>query len=441
MGSSDWKPALVMNIRWFSPLDAEKTEIGRYTQALLPYLKEAFSLGVATDATEIYQEFMAETHAWAVKALNIYNIGNSFMHYGIVRQAMENPGVVILHDVCLLELGIAYAREWPEFNLQEMVINEHGAEAGKLFARLYSEKTYEWCGDSQEQYDEFVTSYPLFETFTSNALGIIVHSDYALERVKARYGGPVIKLDLPYEAPVVSPNARQFTYPLEIIFCGHAGPNRRLNQFFSAWAKVSQPNFFRLSLYGNISKAKELLAHAAELGLADLVNVVGFVDDEVLDQAIASSHLALNLRNPTIGEASASQLRYWSHGIASIVSDVGWYGELPDSVVLKVSPHSEQEGLISIMENILSGKQELLDIGTAGHQYLQSHHSVMSYINAMSGYLPSVIENRFMSSIIDNRLIGVMASMCQEVEDTVIFKGTLAKISMILSDLEEFPSN
>jgi len=157
----------------------------------------------------------------------------------------------------------------------------------------------------------------------------------------------------------------------------------------------------------------------------------------VLDQAIASAHLALNLRNPTVGEASAGQLRYWSQGIASVVSDVGWYRELPDNVVLKVSPDSEQEGLISIMENILSGKQGLLDIGAAGRQYLQSHHSVGRYIDSMSRFLPSVVENRFMSSMIDDRLIGVIASMCREVDDAIIFEGTLAKISMVLSDLEE----
>jgi len=337
----------------------------------------------------------------------------------------------------LLELGIAYAQERPECDLQEMVINEYGADAGTLFAKLYTEKTYEWCGDSQEQYGEFVTSYPLFETFTSDALGIIVHSDYALQRVKTRYSGPVIKLDLPYKALVGPPSDRQFTRPLEIIFCGHAGPNRRLRQFFSAWAKVSQPNFFRLSVYGNINKAEELMAQATELGLAELIEIVGFVDDEVLDQAIASAHLALNLRNPTVGEASAGQLRYWSQGIASVVSDVGWYRELPDNVVLKVSPDSEQEGLISIMENILSGKQGLLDIGAAGRQYLQSHHSVGRYIDSMSRFLPSVVENRFMSSMIDDRLIGVIASMCREVDDAIIFEGTLAKISMVLSDLEE----
>lgn len=426
-----------MNIRWFSPLDAEKTEIGRYTQALLPYLKEAFSLGAVTDAVEIYQEFTTETHAWAEKALNVYNIGNSVMHQGIVSRAMEQPGVVILHDISLLELGLAHARERPEFDLQEMVINEYGADAGKLFSHLYYEKTYRWCGDSQEQYDQFITSYPLFETFTANALGIIVHSDYALQRVKTRYNGPVIKLDLPYKALVGPPSDRQFTRPLEIIFCGHAGPNRRLRQFFSAWAKVSQPNFFRLSVYGNINKVEELMAQATELGLAELIEIVGFVDDEVLDQAIASAHLALNLRNPTVGEASAGQLRYWSQGIASIVSDVGWYSELPDDVVLKVSPDSEQEGLISIMENILSGKQGLLDIGMAGYRYLQSHHSVERYIESMSEYLPSVIENRFVSSVIDNRMIGIMASMCQEVEDAVVFEGTLAKIAVMLSEVEK----
>ncbi len=421
-----------MNIRWFSPLDSEKTEIGRYSQTLLPYLHKAFALCLITDAATFHEEFAPESEILAMAPINIYNIGNSYMHCGIVRDAMEHPGVVILHDISLLELGLAYVRDYPDWNLPEMVANEYGFYASKGFAGLYHGKSFEWCGESQEQYDRFVTSYPLFETFTANALGIVVHSDYAFERVKGKYRGPVLKLDLPYEAPERDTHQRRFDPPLEIVFCGHAGPNRRITQFIDAWARISRPDYFRLSLYGNINKADELLAQADKLGLADYITVVGFVSDEELDQALSRAHLALNLRNPTMGEASASQLRYWCHAIPSIVSAVGWYDELPDNTVMKVSPEREQEDLIALLEDIASGNLTILECGENGYQYLRERHNVQRYIDGLAAYLRSISEKRFAASIFDDRLINVMASMCHDVDDSKLFAGTLDKLSAML---------
>ena len=64
----------------------------------------------------------------------------------------------------------------------------------------------------------------------------------------------------------------------------------------------------------------------------------GFVPESELDAALASAHLALNLRYPTKGEASGSQLRIWSHGLPSLVTRIGWYTELPADTVSFVRP-------------------------------------------------------------------------------------------------------
>jgi len=424
-----------MNIRWLSPLDREKTEIGRYSQTLLPYLHRALSLTVVSDATTVHQEFSPESYVLGMEPINIYNLGNSYMHCGILKLAMEDPGVVILHDVCLLELGLAYARYLPDWNLSEMVAIEYGFHARKAFDALYHGVALEWCGEDQQQYDTFVTSYPLFETFTKNAYGIVVHSNYALEKVKQKYKGPVLKLDLPYEAPEIDVDQRRYDPPLEIVFCGHAGPNRRLPQFLDAWSQVSRPDYFRLFLYGNINKADELLSHAKNLGLAEFINVVGFVDDEELDRALSRAHLALNLRNPTMGEASASQLRYWANAIPSIVSDVGWYGELPDNVVMKVSPIREQEDIIALLERIISGDLNFPEMGVNGYHYLRERHNVQRYIEGLAEYLKFISQKRFTDSIFDDRLIGVIASMCHDVDDSNIFEGALRKLSDMTGDL------
>jgi len=427
---------MTMNIQWLSPLDPLKTEIGRYSQTVLPYLRERLWLGVVSDLVGQYEKGASASHVVGMEPINIYNLGNSYLHTGILQHAMQLPGIVILHDLNLFELGRACARENPRFRLREMIVREHGFYAGKAFDEIYSVPGYEWCGQSQAQYDHFVSTYPIFKTFIDNAYGVVVHSDYALEHLKARYDGPVIKLNLPYHSPSQGAFVRQRESQCQVVFCGHAGPNRRLRQFIEAWAEVSRPDFFRLSLYGNIDKADELIALANDCGLQGLISVVGFVDENTLEQAIASAHLALNLRNPTMGEASASQLRYWSSGIPTMVSDVGWYSELPHNVVIKVSPGNEKQDIISILENFISGDHAYFESGIHGSEYLRVAHGVQQYVEDLVQFIGEIASNRFTRAIFDNRLIDVMQSMCAEIEDADLFENTITRVLAMVSGLE-----
>jgi hypothetical protein len=425
-----------VNIQWLCPLDQDKTEIGRYSNILMPHLKEAFSLDLVSDVMQVHEELESDRHIKGMSPINIYNLGNSYLHCNILSLALKEPGVVILHDVSLLELSLAYARENRAFDLTEMVRDEYGIQAGNTIDALYSDRTYEWHGQSQEQYDNFVTSSPLFETFIKNAHGVVVHSEYAYRHVTSKYDGPVIKLNLPYVPGREEAVAREQAPPYNIVFCGHAGPNRRLQQFITAWSKVSKPEYFRLSLYGNIGKADELISHAGEFGLSGYIEIVGFVEEEVLENAILESHLALNLRFPTMGEASASQLRYWSGSIPSMVCDIGWYGEVPDNVVLKVPIEEEEAGIISVLESFIGGDQKCFDSGINGFHYLRQNHSPQAYTEELAGFVKEIAGQRFRSSIFDSRLLDVMASMCEDVHDSKLFETTLENLSSMVENLE-----
>ena len=51
---------------------------------------------------------------------------------------------------------------------------------------------------------------------------------------------------------------------------------------------------------------------------------------------MAACDICVNLRSPTMGETSGSVIRQLSLGKPVVVSDVGWFAELPDDVALKV---------------------------------------------------------------------------------------------------------
>ncbi len=72
-----------------------------------------------------------------------------------------------------------------------------------------------------------------------------------------------------------------------------------------------------------------------------MVTLHGFVPAEDLEAALTSAHLAINLRFPTMGEASVSQLQIWDHALPSLVTRVGWYATLPQETVAFVRPEHE----------------------------------------------------------------------------------------------------
>jgi len=61
-----------------------------------------------------------------------------------------------------------------------------------------------------------------------------------------------------------------------------------------------------------------------------------YVDEDRLWALIRSVDAILNLRHPTMGETSGIAVRALAAGTPLIVSDVGWFGELPDDTVGKV---------------------------------------------------------------------------------------------------------
>ncbi len=81
------------------------------------------------------------------------------------------------------------------------------------------------------------------------------------------------------------------------------------------------------------------------------------------------------------------------------------------------------------MEKIISGDQNCAEIGLSGNRYLRERHNVQGYVDALAGYLKYISELRFVASMFDDRLIGLIASMCRDIDDSKLFEGTLSKIA------------
>ncbi len=126
-----------------------------------------------------------------------------------------------------------------------------------------------------------------------------------------------------------------------ISLFGFLGPNRRLPVLLRALANFAERDRFRLDIYGTIEGAEKIQQLIGRLGLGELVTMHGFVRQDELDEALRRTDLVVNLRNPSMGEASASQLHLWQYGASGARQPAAWYETLPADTVAFVRPEHE----------------------------------------------------------------------------------------------------
>ncbi len=413
-----------MNISWFSPLDAQSSEIARYSAQILPYLEPFAGIAALDDGTGCaapawWQSKDQPVAEPGVAPMPVYHIGNNPLHLPIFQRSLEEPGLVVLHDLSLVDLArhLSHDLEQPDL-WKEMMCRQYGDEVRSLVNR--SEK-------SAPDYNEMVASYPLFQPFLAGALGVVVHSRYARDALRKQLpaGTPVLQLNLPAATPVQEPPRHERPEPLRFVFCGHVGPNRRLVEFMEAWGRLDSPQRITLDLFGNISNSRQLLQYAEHFGVASYIRLRGYVSDAELDEALHSSDFAINLRWPTMGEASASQLRYWSAALPTLVSDVGWYGELPDEAVCKISVANESADLFTLLTDALASPGKYREVGQRGWEQVRDMHSAEAYARDLVALAQQLGERRLAYRMLDRELVNIIASMCENESDTRLFRNAI----------------
>jgi len=407
-----------MKIRWYSPLDPAASEIARYSEQLLPYLRQFAEVAAVEDGTDETAPVVQMADA-GVAVLPVYHIGNNPLHLPIYQRSLQEPGLVVLHDLSLVDLArhLSHQLERPEL-WKDMMCRQYGDEVRALVNR--SEK-------SVADYNEMVANYPLFQPFVAGALGVLVHSRYALDALQRQLapGTPLLRLNLPAPAPGEGPARAASSEPLRFVFCGHVGPNRRLVEFLQAWGSLPSPQRITLELYGNISSSRQLLQHAGQFGVQQYIRINGYVSDAELEQALQSADFAINLRWPTMGEASASQLRYWTAALPTLVSDVGWYAELPADSVCRISVGNEAGELRALLEDALASRDKYRQVGMRGQARLRRAHDPEFYARELLAFAGRLSDNRLAYRTLERELVSIIASMCEKETDARLFRDAL----------------
>jgi glycosyltransferase involved in cell wall biosynthesis len=354
-----------MRVAYFSPMPPERTGVADYSALLVPALAERVDLTVMRRGSK---------RPPRGTDLALYQVGNNpDAHAWIVDALRRHPGAVVLHDFVLHHLvaGMTVGRGDGHGYLDAME-REHGV-VGRLLAHGVLDKRLPPLWEARP------ADFPLPLFVLDHATALVVHSQTVREQVReAGYEGPVSVVPHPaWPAPVVEPE-RIATGPVLGCF-GVINASKRIPELLRAFAALrrTRPDA-TLLLVGPTSPGFDLDRRLQRLGLDEegLVREK-WVDEDRLWRLLAGVDVCVNLRYPTMGETSGSAIRALSLGKPLVVSDIGWFSELPDGVALKVPVDTNEVDVLTAALELLVEREDVREtMGRAAADLARRDHDL-----------------------------------------------------------------
>jgi glycosyltransferase involved in cell wall biosynthesis len=384
-----------VKVAYYSPLPPSRSGIADYSALLLPALRERVEVVVAEQGRRPPDADLA-----------LYHVGNDPDAHGWIVDALrERPGVVVLHEYVLHHLiaGITIGRGNGRAYLEAME-RELGV-AGRLLGLGVLDNLLPLLWETQPE------RFPLAGTVLDDARGLIVHSHYVGERARAAgYAGPLWRIPHPaWPMREVAPATDVGGAPLVGCF-GYLNMNKRIPELLEAFASLRRrrPDA-RLLLVGGAGERFDVERRLERLGLTDGVQRLDYVPEERMWSLMAACDVLVNLRYPTMGETSGSVIRALSLGKALVVSDVGWFRELPDDAVLKVAV---DEFEVQTLEAAMGlAVEHAGTLGTAARAYVGREHS----LERVAGGYAAALETAAGAGTVDDAVLYRIAEAAAEV--------------------------
>jgi len=343
----------------------ERSGISDYSELLLPSLRERCEIVVPKRG--------AKKPPRGVD-LCVYHIGNNPEGHGWIVEALRRtPGLVVLHDFVLHHLvaGLTIGRRDGHGYLDAM--EREGGVVGRLLGHAVLDKRIPPLWENRPE------DFHLAGEVLGLATGLIVHSHYVRDRARdAGFEGLVWVIPHP-AFPV--PSLPSLSVPGEPLFgsFGNVNASKRVPQLLEAFAHLRTHHAESgLLLVGATSPGFDLDRRLQRLGLDGAgIQREGYVEESRLWQLMMAADVHINLRSPTMGETSGTAIRALSLGKPLIVSDVGWFAELPDEVALKVPvDEHEVETLGAALELLATRSDVRRTMGGAAARLARGQHDV-----------------------------------------------------------------
>ncbi|HJP76808.1 MAG TPA: glycosyltransferase family 4 protein [Pseudonocardiaceae bacterium] len=394
-----------MRYAMWSPLPPEHSGISDYTYELLATLAGTVDIAAVVRKPEVAEVPagvpMVDPATGAQAALSIYQMGNhAGLHSWIYRQALAEPGIVVLHDTSLLDFHYAQlgGLHAPEF--RDEVRYAHGPIWGSPDDPALLEGWPALDVDGVKKLDP--AALTMERRLVEASRGVLVHDPFAANWLRERYPDkPVFLVPQGVElgdGPDRAVTRARFGWQDEhVVFGVFGGVHwiKRLLPTMLAFAQVRRrwPQA-RLLIAGRIDQPDvyaDVVAAAEQFGLIDSVHLESSPSMADFRALISAADVTVNLRWPTAGETSATMMRAFAAGRLVITSDLPQNRHFDSAFCLRVpvEPMAEARQLIAAMEGILADPEQARAAGKLAGDYVNEKASLPV---AAQGYRDALAE-------------------------------------------------
>ncbi len=397
-----------MRIAWFTPFSA-RSAIGKYsksvTDELVKYCKVDLWLSedenlLPTDLN-IVRYLRGSDLSSMLRGYDhvVYNMGNYLdFHKDMYEASRIFRGIVIVHDFVMHHFFTgfyflhkkdtgAYVRD------MELLYGEEGKR--EALKSLNAAGKPVWESDD-------VVRYPFFEKAVEGALGVIVHSHFHGAAVRQKYMGPVGVLAHPFYRET---NIREVKGGRKsalgiredqvlLLTVGHVNRNKRIDKVIRVLGEnkdiAKRVTYVVIGSFENGAYVSTLKALVERYDLANTVLFMGFQPDDVLYAHMATADGFINLRFPAMEGASWSLVEELHFGKPVVVSDTGYYSELPDDCVLKIKVDLEEDDLLQALRKIASVEPDCIRVGLKGKEFALATFTASRYCEGFLKFLDDV---------------------------------------------------
>ena len=307
----------------------------------------------------------------------LYHLGNNGQHREIYQQALERPGVIVLHDAVLhhFMLGTLEERRY----IEEFCYN-YGGWSEDLARDL-------WRGRARWATDYRYFRYPMLKRVVERSLGVVVHNPRAAAMVAAHAPGtPIFEIPHLFERPAeLAPEfdvirLRDYMGIAPHVFLfgvfGHLRESKRLAVALRAFEKTRGAADEALLVAGDFVSSDLARSMAGALGGTTGIVRIGHTSERDFWRYAAACDACINLRYPAAGETSGIAIRLMGIGKPVILSTGEETARFPEAGCLRVDPGpAEEEMLADYMVWLARSRADAETIGHRGAAHIREFHA------------------------------------------------------------------
>ena len=326
---------------------------------------------------------------------HIYVMAGNRAHAGIGRIAREVPGVVILHDVSLLE-ALKEDVRLQGGDTSDLIDTVRALHGPLVATRLELEYVFPGTGTESPELHQTAHAMPFF---LNAATVVVTHSEWAAQRAREVTATPVLVARMPAEiyegrtteAPPVADGPRPVVIP------GIVNRHKMVSTAIAGFARsglasrghdlvVMGPCDGRMEANLRLAARREGVEHALRFAQPRR-------DEDFLGM-LAGSLAVVSLREFNTEAQSAALLSGLLSGRPVIASDDGAVRDLPDALLCKVGGDDIAGAVGRALQSVAEGSIDVDAMTRAAGQWVREHHTLGGYLAVLDRAM-QIHEQRF----------------------------------------------